>query len=118
MMYAQSRGTYYIQLEDDILTKPNFVAIMRDFALEKSAAHESWFVIDFCQLGFIGKMFSSTSLPILIQFFLSFYNDKPGDWLLDNVIQAEQIGFVDFYRLVFVWKTVKNHLNFNFFSWL
>merc|ERR1712052_92745 len=79
MMYAQSRGTHYVQLEDDILTKPNFVAIMRDFALEKSAAHESWFVIDFCQLGFIGKMFSSSSLPILIQFFLTFYNDKPGD---------------------------------------
>ena len=89
MMYAQSRGTHYVQLEDDILTKPNFVAIMRDFALEKSAAHESWFVIDFCQLGFIGKMFSSSSLPILIQFFLTFYNDKPGDWLLDNVIQTK-----------------------------
>ena len=89
MMYAQSRGTYYVQLEDDILTKPNFVAIMRDFALEKSAAHESWFVIDFCQLGFIGKMFSSSSLPILIQFFLTFFNDKPGDWLLDNVIQTK-----------------------------
>ena len=88
-MYAQWRGTYYVQLEDDILTKPNFLATMRDFALEKSAAHEPWFVIDFCQLGFIGKMFSSSSLPLLIQFLLSFYNDKPGDWLLDNVIQTK-----------------------------
>lgn len=89
MMYAQWRGTFYVQLEDDILTKPNFVATMRDFALEKAAAHEPWFVIDFCQLGFIGKMFSSSSLPLLIQFLLSFYNDKPGDWLLDNVIQTK-----------------------------
>lgn len=89
MMYAQWRGTFYVQLEDDILTKPNFIATMRDFALEKTAASEAWFVIDFCQLGFIGKMFSSSSLPILIQFFLSFYNDKPGDWLLDNVIQTK-----------------------------
>jgi len=89
MMYAQWRGTYYVQLEDDILTKANFLATMRDFALEKSAAHEPWFVIDFCQLGFIGKMFSSSSLPLLIQFLLSFYNDKPGDWLLDNVIQTK-----------------------------
>ena len=89
MMYAQWRGTYYVQLEDDILTKPNFLATMRDFALVKSAAHEPWFVIDFCQLGFIGKMFSSSSLPLLIQFLLSFYNDKPGDWLLDNVIQTK-----------------------------
>ena len=51
MMYAQWRGTFYVQLEDDILTKPYFVATMRDFALEKNAAHEPWFVIDFCQLG-------------------------------------------------------------------
>jgi len=89
MMYAQWRGTFYVQLEDDILTKPYFVATMRDFALEKNAAHEPWFVIDFCQLGFIGKMFSTSSLPLLIQFLLSFYNDKPGDWLLDNVIQTK-----------------------------
>ena len=33
MMYAQWRGTYYVQLEDDILTKANFLATMRDFAL-------------------------------------------------------------------------------------
>ena len=62
---------------------------MRDFALGKIAAHEPWFLIDFCQLGFIGKMFSTSSLPLLIQFLLSFYNDKPGDWLLDNVIQTK-----------------------------
>ena len=30
MMYAQWRGTFYVQLEDDILTKPYFVATMRD----------------------------------------------------------------------------------------
>ena len=27
-MYAQWRGIYYVQLEDDILTKPNFVTTM------------------------------------------------------------------------------------------
>ena len=67
----------------------NETKIDLSFFLEKSAAHEPWFVIDFCQLGFIGKMFSSSSLPLLIQFLLSFYNDKPGDWLLDNVIQTK-----------------------------
>ena len=57
MMYAQWRGTFYVQLEDDILTKPYFVATMRDFALEKNAAHEPWFVIDFCQLGMSSSRF-------------------------------------------------------------
>ena len=89
MMYAQSRGTFYVQLEDDILTKPNFVATMRDFALGKIAANEPWFLIDFCQLGFIGKMFSTSDLPVLIQFLLSFYNDKPNDWLLPQLIRTK-----------------------------
>eukprot|EP00096_Caligus_rogercresseyi_P008430 TRINITY_DN2721_c0_g1_i1.p1 TRINITY_DN2721_c0_g1~~TRINITY_DN2721_c0_g1_i1.p1 ORF type:complete len:536 (+),score=175.30 TRINITY_DN2721_c0_g1_i1:55-1662(+) len=89
MMYAQRRGDFYVQLEDDILTKPGFLTAMKDFALDKTAAKEPWFVIDFCQLGFIGKMFKSSQLHILIQFFLMFYNDKPVDWLLENVIQTK-----------------------------
>ena len=87
MMYAQGRGIFYVQLEDDIITKPNFVAIMREFALNKIS--EPWVVIDFSQLGFIGKMFSSSNLPSFIQFLLSFYNDKPGDWLLDDFIRTK-----------------------------
>jgi len=88
MMYAHWRGHFYVQLEDDVLTKKGYFTVMRDFALDRIARKESWFVIDFCQLGFIGKMFKSRDLPMLIQFFLMFYNDKPGDWLLENVIQT------------------------------
>ena len=88
MMYSHWRGHFYVQLEDDVLTKKGYFTVMRDFALDRIARKESWFVIDFCQLGFIGKMFKSRDLLILIQFFLMFYNDKPGDWLLENVIQT------------------------------
>ena len=91
-MYVQWRGTFYVQLEDDILTKPNFTSTMRDFVLEKTAAHENWFVINFCQLGFIGKMFLTSDLPLLIQFLLLFYNDKPVDWLLDNFLTTKVCG--------------------------
>jgi hypothetical protein len=34
-------------------------------------------------------MFRSISLPILIQFTLMFYNDKPVDWLLDHVVDTK-----------------------------
>ncbi|XP_040564592.1 alpha-1,3-mannosyl-glycoprotein 4-beta-N-acetylglucosaminyltransferase B isoform X2 [Lepeophtheirus salmonis] len=98
MMYAQWRGDFYVQLEDDILTKPGFLTAMKDFALDKTAAKEPWFVIDFCQLGFIGKMFKSSQLHILIQFFLMFYNDKPVDWLLENVIQTKVCKLDQDYR--------------------
>lgn len=54
MMYAQSRGVYYVQLEDDILTTNGYVTKMLKFALKKEAANVEWFILDFCQLGFIG----------------------------------------------------------------
>lgn len=56
MMYAQPRGMFYIQLEDDILVKPQFVTTMKTIALERIANKKQWFVLDFCQLGFIGTL--------------------------------------------------------------
>lgn len=53
-------GTFYIQLEDDILAKPNYVSEMKKFAIEKIARKEPWFVLDFCQLGFIGELYVLT----------------------------------------------------------
>ncbi|XP_066586726.1 alpha-1,3-mannosyl-glycoprotein 4-beta-N-acetylglucosaminyltransferase B [Prorops nasuta] len=89
MSYAQTKGTFYIQLEDDILAKKNFITTMKSFALQKIGTKENWFVLDFCQLGFIGKLFKCVELPWLIQFFLMFHNDKPVDWLLDHLISTK-----------------------------
>jgi len=86
MMYCRQRSTYYVQLEDDVLTKPKFIKAMKDTALEWTAQKQHWLLIDFCQLGFIGKLFKTSSLPLLVQFFLSFYDAKPVDWLLSDVI--------------------------------
>ena len=36
------------------------------------------FIIDFCALGFIGKMLKTVDLPLVGQFLLIFYKDKPG----------------------------------------
>lgn len=55
MAYAQPKATFYVQLEDDILAKRGFVTIMKNFALDKTVRKEPWFVLDFCQLGFIGE---------------------------------------------------------------
>lgn len=55
MLYSQHRGTYYVQLEDDILAKKGFVRSMKSFALQKTIEKEDWLMLDFCQLGFIGK---------------------------------------------------------------
>lgn len=57
MSYSQPKGTFYVQLEDDILAKPHYISEMKRFAIEKTARKEPWFVLDFCQLGFIGECY-------------------------------------------------------------
>ncbi|XP_069510203.1 alpha-1,3-mannosyl-glycoprotein 4-beta-N-acetylglucosaminyltransferase B isoform X4 [Ambystoma mexicanum] len=84
MMYAQSKGTYYVQLEDDIVAKPNYLSTMKNFALQQPS--EEWMILEFSQLGFIGKMFKSLDLSLIVEFILMFYKDKPIDWLLDHIL--------------------------------
>ncbi|KAG8196642.1 hypothetical protein JTE90_006552 [Oedothorax gibbosus] len=93
MMYAQAKGTFYVQLEDDILTKPRYLTIMKNFAFKKLRENKDWIILDFCQLGFIGKMFKAVDLSKLVTFFAIFHNDKPVDWLLDHMIQTKVCRF-------------------------
>lgn len=100
MMYAQSKGIYYVQvstgpalcpssdlagpgrcmppcpvpilrprpllplmvqLEDDIVAKPNYLSTMKNFALQQPS--EDWMILEFSQLGFIGG--SPTLRPMI-----------------------------------------------------
>ena len=54
MMYCQPKATYYVQLEDDILTKPSYLTKMKNFAVKASLQKKEWLILDFCILGFIG----------------------------------------------------------------
>ncbi|XP_027554649.1 alpha-1,3-mannosyl-glycoprotein 4-beta-N-acetylglucosaminyltransferase-like protein MGAT4D [Neopelma chrysocephalum] len=83
MLYAQPKGTLYLQLEDDIIAKPDYIASIKSFAAQQS---QDWMVLEFSQLGFIGKLFKSEDLPLMVDFFLMFYKDKPIDWLIDHLL--------------------------------
>ncbi|NXV72884.1 MGT4A acetylglucosaminyltransferase, partial [Atlantisia rogersi] len=83
MLYAQHKGTFYLQLEDDIIAKPDYIQSIKTFAAEQS---QDWMVLEFSQLGFIGKLFKSEDLPLIVEFFLMFYKDKPVDWLIDHLL--------------------------------
>uniref|UniRef100_A0A8C3TC74 Alpha-1,3-mannosyl-glycoprotein 4-beta-N-acetylglucosaminyltransferase A n=1 Tax=Chelydra serpentina TaxID=8475 RepID=A0A8C3TC74_CHESE len=84
MMYAQKKGIYYIQLEDDIVVKQNYFSTIKNFALQLSS--EDWMILEFSQLGFIGKMFQSPDITLIVEFILMFYKEKPIDWLLDHIL--------------------------------
>ncbi|KPP69052.1 hypothetical protein Z043_112218 [Scleropages formosus] len=73
-----------MQLEDDIVAKPNYFATMKNFALQ--LASEDWMILEFSQLGFIGKMFQAPDLNLIVEFIFMFYKEKPIDWLLDHIL--------------------------------
>lgn len=54
MSYAQSKGTFFVLLEDDVVAKKNFITAMKSFASENDIMNKNWFILDFCHLGFIG----------------------------------------------------------------
>ncbi|NXI35660.1 MGT4B acetylglucosaminyltransferase, partial [Galbula dea] len=83
MLYAQPKGTLYLQLEDDIIAKPDYIQSIKTFAAKQS---QEWMILEFSQLGFIGKLFKSEDLPLIVEFFLMFYRDKPIDWLVDHLL--------------------------------
>ncbi|XP_010022882.1 PREDICTED: alpha-1,3-mannosyl-glycoprotein 4-beta-N-acetylglucosaminyltransferase B-like, partial [Nestor notabilis] len=83
MLYAQPKGRFYLQLEDDIIAKPDYIQGIRNFSATQS---QDWMILEFSQLGFIGKLFKSEDLPLIVQFFLMFYKDKPIDWLIDHLL--------------------------------
>lgn len=84
MNHAQKKARFYVQLEDDVVTQPGFITKMQDFI--ETCENQTWYVLSFCKLGFIGKLFRSSDLPDLIAYLRTFYNDKPSDWLLDLFI--------------------------------
>ncbi|XP_039194853.1 alpha-1,3-mannosyl-glycoprotein 4-beta-N-acetylglucosaminyltransferase-like protein MGAT4D isoform X6 [Crotalus tigris] len=87
MMYAQQKGMYYLQLEDDIVANPRYLYTINDFIEQKIS--QEWIVLEFSQLGFIGKLFRCKDLPLIVEFFLMFYKDKPIDWLLEHLISVK-----------------------------
>ncbi|XP_050526027.1 alpha-1,3-mannosyl-glycoprotein 4-beta-N-acetylglucosaminyltransferase B-like [Daktulosphaira vitifoliae] len=89
MMYCWSKGSFYVQLEDDIIAKPHFQSIMKSKAQLKAIKKINWFILDFCRLGFIGKMFKNEDLPWLIKFIVMFYSEQPGDWLLEKLLETK-----------------------------
>ncbi|XP_031733871.1 alpha-1,3-mannosyl-glycoprotein 4-beta-N-acetylglucosaminyltransferase B-like [Anarrhichthys ocellatus] len=84
MLYAQDKGTYYVQLEDDVVAKAGYFNDMKTFATQEYS--KQWLYLEFSQLGFIGKMFRARDLPMIAEFFLMFHRDKPIDWLLDHIL--------------------------------
>ncbi|XP_012862568.1 alpha-1,3-mannosyl-glycoprotein 4-beta-N-acetylglucosaminyltransferase-like protein MGAT4D [Echinops telfairi] len=96
MLYAKSKAMYYLQLEDDIITKYMYFTKITEFV--QNITTNNWFYIEFSILGFIGKMFRSEDLPDFVRFFLMFYKEKPIDLLLDDIFQIKNCRPMEIFK--------------------
>lgn len=83
MSYSSNKGVYYLQLEDDVLSSPNFITKINEFI--EINKENKWILMVFSKLGFIGKMFKIEYLPLFIHHFIAYATEKPVDWLLDDI---------------------------------
>uniref|UniRef100_I3M796 Alpha-1,3-mannosyl-glycoprotein 4-beta-N-acetylglucosaminyltransferase A n=1 Tax=Ictidomys tridecemlineatus TaxID=43179 RepID=I3M796_ICTTR len=82
ILYPETSEIIY--LYDDIIVKQNYFNTIKNFALQLSS--EEWMILEFSQLGFIGKMFQAPDLTLIVEFIFMFYKEKPIDWLLDHIL--------------------------------
>ena len=76
--YCAGIGKYYIQLEDDVMTEPNYLSKMKAFI----KAHDGkWSVLEFGARGFIGMTYQTTHLKSLAKFVRFYFWTMPVDWL-------------------------------------
>ncbi|XP_071784071.1 alpha-1,6-mannosyl-glycoprotein 4-beta-N-acetylglucosaminyltransferase-like [Asterias amurensis] len=88
--YCHDLSEYYLQLEDDVVSSPNFVQSIRGFL--ETNKQKQWKTLEFSELGFIGKLVRSSDLLRLAQFMLFFYEEQPVDFLQKyyNLLNAQE----------------------------
>ncbi|KAK2170426.1 hypothetical protein LSH36_3g29011 [Paralvinella palmiformis] len=108
MMYARSKGTYYVQLqhlvlllgkknpdmtllfqlEDDIITKPGYLSLMKTFTMQQQV--DEWILLEFSKLGFIeDDVITKPGYHSVMKNFA--LNQKVEDWFL---LEFSYLGFI------------------------
>eukprot|EP00069_Balaena_mysticetus_P015757 bmy_09444T0 len=64
-----------LPLEDDALCAPNFISHVQRKV--DTLGSQPWALLEFSNLGFLGKLFRSGDLPVRAHFLLLFYREKP-----------------------------------------
>ncbi len=64
-----------------MITINGFVTEIKNYVSHNEKIKKKWLLINFSELGFIGKLFRNYDLPVLINIFLSFASFRPIDLL-------------------------------------
>ncbi|XP_028732309.2 alpha-1,3-mannosyl-glycoprotein 4-beta-N-acetylglucosaminyltransferase-like protein MGAT4E [Peromyscus leucopus] len=80
MSFAPKLSTYFLLIEDDVFCAPNFVSHIHSKVSNRKP--HTWVLLEFSNMGFLGKLFHSRDLPLLANFLLLFHKERPLDWLI------------------------------------
>ncbi|XP_066275885.1 alpha-1,6-mannosyl-glycoprotein 4-beta-N-acetylglucosaminyltransferase-like isoform X2 [Branchiostoma lanceolatum] len=81
--YCLNLSEYYLQLEDDVVSTQNFLTGIKEYL---GRVKDDWTMLEFSELGFIGKLFRSSELQRFADFLLLFYQELPSDLLLHTFL--------------------------------
>ena len=82
MSFAAKLSEYFLLLEDNVLCAPNFITHIH-WKVDTMRS-DPWVLLEFSNMGFLGKLFHSRDLPLLAHFLLLFYKEKPLDRLIPH----------------------------------
>ncbi|XP_064129059.1 alpha-1,3-mannosyl-glycoprotein 4-beta-N-acetylglucosaminyltransferase-like protein MGAT4E [Loxodonta africana] len=82
MSYASNLSDYFLLLDDNVFCGPNFVSHIKWKVTNMNS--KPWVLLEFSNMGFLGKLFHSRDLPLLAHFLLLFYREKPLDRLIPH----------------------------------
>ncbi|XP_078583872.1 alpha-1,6-mannosyl-glycoprotein 4-beta-N-acetylglucosaminyltransferase-like [Branchiostoma floridae x Branchiostoma japonicum] len=82
--YCRDLSEFYLQLEDDVVSSENYLTTIRDYINGQTSA---WSMLEFSELGFIGKLLRSSDLQRLADFLLLFYEEMPNDFLIRHFLK-------------------------------
>ena len=71
MSFATKLSTYFLLIEDNVFCAPNFVNHIRSKVGYRKP--NTWVLLEFSNMGFLGKLLHSRDLPLLAHFLLLFH---------------------------------------------
>ena len=91
MRFAIDKSKYFLMIEDDVITKPNFISKIFEFieSSNNATATEPWMMLKLCKLGTVATLYRSSNLRQISDFLYIFYDTKPVDWLLEDFLSTK-----------------------------
>ncbi|KAM8812633.1 alpha-1,3-mannosyl-glycoprotein 4-beta-N-acetylglucosaminyltransferase-like protein MGAT4E [Rhynchonycteris naso] len=82
MNFATNISDYFLLLEDNVFCAQNFISHIQWKVNTMSS--DPWVLLEFSNMGFLGKLFHSRDLPLLARFLLLFHKEKPLNRLMPH----------------------------------